>query len=134
MLIPLLFHYLTSTSFKELLVYFCCCCCFFTFSAFFPHVPLSAGYGCRSLRFGQPDNGFALQGHLLRNITLKMGNELSGDCRYECLMESNCVSVNVGPPDKNGLRVCQLSDSDHIQHPEHLTAQEGFLYWATQVK
>nr|XP_058962443.1 ALK tyrosine kinase receptor-like isoform X1 [Pocillopora verrucosa] len=90
------------------------------------------GLGCRSLRFGQPDNGFALQGHLLRNITLKMGNELSGDCRYECLMESNCVSVNVGPPDKNGLRVCQLSDSDHIQHPEHLTAQEGFLYWATQ--
>ena len=58
-----------------------------------------------------------------------MGNELSGDCRYECLMESNCVSVNVGPPDKNGLRVCQLSDSDHIQHPEDLTAQEGFLYW-----
>ena len=49
-------------------------------------------------------------------------------------MESNYVSVNVGPPDKNGLRVCQLSDSYHIQHPEDLKAQEGSLYWATQVK
>ena len=47
-------------------------------------------------------------------------------------MESNCVSVNVGPPDKNGL--CQLSDSYHVQHPEDLKAQEGSLYWATQVK
>ena len=44
------------------------------------------------------------------------------------------VSVNVGPPDKNGLRVCQLSDSYHIQHSEDLKAQEGSLYWATQVK
>ena len=63
-----------------------------------------------------------------------MGNELSSDYRYECLMESNYVSVNVGPPDKNGLRVCQLSDSYHIQHPEDLKAQEGSLYWATQLK
>ncbi|XP_022805933.1 ALK tyrosine kinase receptor-like [Stylophora pistillata] len=57
-----------------------------------------------------------------------MGN----DCRYECLMERACVSVNIGPPDKNGLRVCQLSDSDHIQHPKDRMPQEGFLYWATQ--
>ena len=63
-----------------------------------------------------------------------MGNELSSDYRYECLMESNCVSVNVGPPDKNGLRVCQLSDSYHIQHPEDLKARERSLYRATQVK
>ena len=49
-------------------------------------------------------------------------------------MENSCVSVNIGPPDKNGLRVCQLSDSDHIQHPDDLKPQEGYLYWASKVR
>ena len=48
-------------------------------------------------------------------------------------MEDTCVSVNVGPPSKNGLRVCQLSDSDHIQHPNDLKPQEGYQYWSTKV-
>ena len=39
--------------------------CFFAFLLFFPYISLFAGLGCRSLRFGRPDNGFALQGHLL---------------------------------------------------------------------
>ena len=43
------------------------------------------------------------------------------------------VSVNVGPPSKDGLRVCQLSDSDHIQHPADLKPQEGYQYWASKV-
>ncbi|PFX13967.1 Protein HEG-like 1 [Stylophora pistillata] len=47
-------------------------------------------------------------------------------------MENACVSVNIGPPDKNGLRVCQLSDSDHTQHPSDLKPHEGYLYWASK--
>ena len=43
------------------------------------------------------------------------------------------VSVNVGPPSKNGFRVRQLSDSDHIQHPADLKPQEGYQYWASKV-
>ena len=49
-------------------------------------------------------------------------------------MENSCVSVNIGPPDKNGLRVCQLSDSDHTQHPDDLNPREGYLYWASKVR
>ena len=30
-------------------------------------------------------------------------------------------------------RVCQLSDSDPIQHPADLTSQEGYQYWASKV-
>ena len=49
-------------------------------------------------------------------------------------MENSCVSVNIGPSDKNGLRVCQLSDSDHTQYPDDLKPQEGYLYWASKVR
>ena len=63
-----------------------------------------------------------------------MGIEPYSDCKNRCLMENSCVSVNIGPPDKNGLRVCQLSDSDDTQHPDDLKPQEGYLYWASKVR
>ena len=93
-----------------------------------------AGFGCRSLRFVTPVGGYALRRHVFKEIHLQMGIELSGDCRQQCLLERTCVSINIGSPDKNGLMVCQLSDSDHIQHPKDLKPQEGFIYWATEVR
>lgn len=62
-----------------------------------------------------------------------MGTELNGDCRYECLMESTCVSVNIGPPNETGFRLCQLIDSDHTQHRDDNEARKGFIHWATEV-
>ena len=82
----------------------------------------------------KPVDGFAFQNHVIKEIHLHMGTELNGDCRHMCLMESTCVSVNIGPPDKDGFRLCQLSDSDHIKHPEDLKPREGFIYWATEVR
>ena len=82
----------------------------------------------------KPDSGFALENHMIKNVSLLMGTELSGECRSLCGMESTCVSVNIGPPDKDGFRLCQLSDSDHTQHPEDLKPREGFLYWASKVR
>ena len=95
---------------------------------------LLADFGCRGLRFVRPVDGFALQHHVIKEIYLLMGIELNGDCRHMCLMESTCVSVNIGSPDKGGFRLCQLSDSDHIKHPEDLKPRKGFLYWATEVR
>ena len=92
-----------------------------------------AGLGCRSLRFEKPVDGSALQGHVIENVSLHMGTELSGECRSVCGMEINCFSINIGPPDNNGVRLCQLSNSDHTQHPGDLKPQEGFLYLATKV-
>ena len=91
---------------------------------------LLAEFGCRGLRFVRPVDGFALQSHVIKEINF----ELNGDCRHMCLMESTCVSVNIGPPDKDGFRLCQLSNSDHIKHPEDLKPRKGFLYWATEVR
>ena len=70
--------------------------------------------------FEKPIGGYALQQHVFKHIYLSMGIKPYSDCKNRCLMEDTCVSVNVGPPSKNGLRVCQLSDSDHIQHPNDL--------------
>ena len=78
--------------------------------------------------------GHALQRHVFKEIYLTMGIKPYSDCKNRCLMENSCVSVNIGPPDKNGLRVCQLSDSDHTQHPDDLKPQEGYLYWASKVR
>ena len=95
---------------------------------------LLAGLGCRSLRFVKPVDGFALEYHVIENVSLHMGTELSGECRTLCLLESTCVSVNIGPPDKDGFRLCQLSNSDHQQHPEQFKQRQGFLYLATKVR
>ena len=93
-----------------------------------------ADHGCRSLMFLKSFEGQAFQRHVFKEIYLTMGIEPYSDCKNRCLMENSCVSVNIGPPDKNGLRVCQLSDSDHIQHPDDLKPQEGYLYWASKVR
>ena len=93
-----------------------------------------ADRGCRRLMFLKSFEGQAFQRHVFKEIYLTMGIEPYSDCKNRCLMENSCVSVNIGPPDKNGLRVCQLSDSDHTQHPDDLKPQEGYLYWASKVR
>ncbi|KAL9951580.1 hypothetical protein ACROYT_G044264 [Oculina patagonica] len=45
-------------------------------------------------------------------------------------MEKFYVSMNIGPPIKDTV-TCQLSDSDHIQHPGDLKPLEGFRYRGT---
>ena len=93
-----------------------------------------ADHSCRSLMFLKSFGGHALQRHVFKEIYLTMGIEPYRDCKNRCLMENYCVSVNIGSPDKNGLRVCQLSDSDHTQHPDDLKSREGYLYWASKVR
>ena len=93
-----------------------------------------ADHGCRSLMFLKSFGGHALQRHVFKEIYLTMEIKPYSDCKNRCLMENSCVSVNIGPPDKNGRRVCQLSDSDHTQHPDDLNPREGYLYWASKVR
>ena len=50
-------------------------------------------------------------------------------CPHRCAMESRCVSVNIGPL-VNDKVVCELSDSDHIQHLQDLKTREGWAYRA----
>ena len=48
-------------------------------------------------------------------------------CKHRCVMESECVSVNIGPP-LNGRVVCELSNSDHVKYPEDIKQRPGWMY------
>lgn len=43
------------------------------------------------------------------------------------------MSYNIGPPIKDQVS-CQLSDSDHVQHPDDLVTREGFMYQSSEVR
>ncbi|XP_078374030.1 uncharacterized protein LOC144657542 [Oculina patagonica] len=83
---------------------------------------------CRHLKFTQPIQGFALQGQMLRNLSIG----IYASCKDLCTMESRCVSFNLGPP-INDRMVCELSDSDNTQHPDDLIPREGFVYRSTEL-
>ncbi|XP_078374485.1 uncharacterized protein LOC144658031 [Oculina patagonica] len=82
---------------------------------------------CRHLKFGTPVQGFALEGHLVKNLSIA----IYASCKHLCLLENHCVSFNLGPPIKDRI-VCELSDSDSTKHPEDLKPREGFVYRGTE--
>ena len=73
--------------------------------------------------------GKALEGHVLKNITVE--RELS--CEIHCYREHNCQSYNVIPllPAEGWL--CQLNNADGQQHPGSLKSKTGYKYRATKV-
>ena len=58
---------------------------------------------------------------------------MRSSCRGRCTIENNCVSFNIGPP-INDKVLCQLSNSDHIRHPDDLKPRDGFMYSGTEVR
>ena len=79
--------------------------------------------GCRRLKFLPPKSGYYLRNHMFLNLTIGVYTP----CHHRCVMESRCVSVNIGPPVNDNV-VCELSDSDHIQHSQHLKPRQGWTY------
>ncbi|XP_022807921.1 uncharacterized protein LOC111344916 [Stylophora pistillata] len=49
-------------------------------------------------------------------------------------MEDRCNSINMGPSGEKDKVLCQLSDSDHLQHPNDLKPMAGFMYRGTENK
>ena len=84
---------------------------------------------CRRLKFDDPVYGYALQGHVIVNLTIGKGEF----CRHRCTMESNCLSFNLGPQ-TNEKWVCELSNSDHMRHPGDMKTRQGFFYRGTEVR
>ena len=72
-------------------------------------------------------------GHVLKNISLPIGMHMNSHCRNWCTMEDRCTSINMGPEKKDKV-LCQLSDSDHVQHPDDLKSAAGFTYRKMEVK
>ena len=86
---------------------------------------------CRSLKFATPSVGYALEGHVIKNISLSVG--MGHTCKERCAMERTCVSFNIGPP-VNKKVLCQLSDSDRSLHPGDLKGRRSFTYRDTEVR
>ena len=86
---------------------------------------------CRSLRFAASLAGYALEGHVIKNISISAG--MHDVCRDRCTMEGTCVSFNIGPK-INDKVLCQLSDSDHTMYPDDLKLRAGFTYRGTEVR
>ncbi|KAL9953836.1 hypothetical protein ACROYT_G041306 [Oculina patagonica] len=83
----------------------------------------------RHVKFTTKKDGYALQGHVIKNLSIQLGTR--DPCRGQCVMESRCVSVNIGPP-INDRVVCDLSDSDILSHPQDIKPRASFTYTSTE--
>ena len=63
-------------------------------------------------------------------LNLSIG--IYASCEHRCVMESECVSINVGPP-INDKVICELSNSDHWHHPKDLQPRHGWTYRGAEV-
>ena len=80
--------------------------------------------------FKDPIKGKILPGHVIR--TEKVANE--GSCRVKCFLEPNCVSINVGPPDDQGQRTCELNNfTDESPSQTNLQEKPGHIHHAVEV-
>ena len=83
---------------------------------------------CWRVKFVRPVTGQYLEGHVFINLTIAIYTP----CEHRCVMERKCVSVNFGPISKDKV-ICELSVSDHLQHPDDLKARPGWTYRGTEI-
>ena len=91
---------------------------------------------CRRLKFSTKIDEYALQFHVIKkfHLSIYVGQSVPSACTHRCIMDPVCVSVNIGPPNATDEKfICELSNSDHMKHPEDLKKREGFLYINTEV-
>ena len=103
---------------------------FVVFIMLFIFIMFLSGTCRRHVRFTTEKGGFALRDHVIKNLTLDLGTR--DPCRGQCVMDSRCMSINVGPLINDKI-VCELSDSDDTLHPEDLKARAGSTYSGTEV-
>ena len=88
----------------------------------------TCGQNNRRITFLTPVGGFYLEGHVFSNHSV----ELNLDCQDQCALARECVSYNIGPKINNKM-ACELSNSDHLQHPEDLKPRKDWIYRGTKV-
>lgn len=79
---------------------------------------------CRVLKFTAAEEGRYLEHHVIQSILVD-DNDF---CQMKCYVEQTCSSYNLGSMESRDKFVCELSDSDHYQHPGDLVFKKGFSY------
>ena len=56
-------------------------------------------------------------------------------CELLCYQHDNCVSLNIkkDPDSATGQQECELNNSTHMEHDEHLTVDNAYLYRGAKV-
>ena len=56
-------------------------------------------------------------------------------CELFCYRHDNCVSLNIkkDPDSATGQHECELNNSTHMEHDEHLTTNNAYLYRGAKV-
>ena len=85
---------------------------------------------CRQLEFNQQLQGRALIGHVFTSIFV----EDEENCKLNCYLENDCVSYNFASSLVSNKHLCELSDSDHREHPQDLQEENDFVYGASKVR
>ena len=84
---------------------------------------------CRIIPFKKPIPDKVFVGNVIR--TEKVSDEES--CRLKCYLEPNCVSINVGPAEKDG-HLCQISNAtDDSVLRSSLTTKQRHIHLAIKV-
>ena len=81
------------------------------------------------MEFVQPMEDDYLENHVIKSLMVDNKDQ----CKVRCYAENFCSSFNLGISETRGKLKCELSDSDHFQHPEHLICKEGFSNYPTMV-
>ena len=85
----------------------------------------------RHVKYTAVIKGYALYGHVIQNLTLPV--DIQDPCRTQCVMESRCVAINIGPHFGDHI-ICELSDSDGTEYPQDLKPRNDFIYIGTEVR
>jgi len=86
--------------------------------------------GFKAVNFARPVEGWKLNGSVISEKEV----DSESSCRFECLQDERCKSLNFGSKKNNaGRHMCQLSDSDRFVGRVNFTEAEDFRYRGVQV-
>lgn len=97
---------------------------------FYIFILVLAADGCKEMDFKVTMKDKTLASHVFK--TVRATND--GHCESQCFSDDRCISYSFGTSASGESHMCELSDSDHFMHPEHLVDRLGVIYRSAQVK
>jgi hypothetical protein len=81
------------------------------------------------MTFKDTFEGKALNNHVFK--TERATND--AHCETMCFIDDRCISYSFGTITNKEKYMCELSDSDHVMHPEDLVDRPDTIYRRAQV-
>lgn len=88
------------------------------------------GNDCKEMNFKVTFEGKTLANHVFKTIQATD----DAHCESQCFLDDRCISYSYGTSADGQKYKCELSDSDHLMHPEDVVRREGVIYRSAQVR